>query len=155
MATKEIPFQTRYAYKEPIEVPTGDPYDITRHVEFVKGVKTVIPDGKTNRYEKIQAHKEECMIENILARAAVDPNALNIRTGQYGDFTKMPKTLMEAQNMTIRINEEFMKLPADVRNKFDNNLEKYINGYGTIDWAKNLGIYEEPVTETKEVKADE
>lgn len=148
MATAEkIPFQTRYIFKEGEANETGTEYDPTYHIERKDGRAQLVKDGQTNRYEKIQSYKEECMIENILAKATVDPTILNQRKGMYGDFTKMPKTLMEAQNMTLRINAEFMKLPADVRSKFGNSLDNYINSYGSTEWAKNLGIF-------KEVKED-
>ena len=147
--TEKIPFQSIYSYKEGNPNETGTEYDNTYHVERKDGRAQLIKDGKTNRYEKIQSYKEECLIENILAKATVDPTILNARTGQYGDFTKMPKTLMEAQNMTLRINQEFMKLPAEVRAKFGNSLDNYINTYAKKEWWEKLGVKQETKTETK------
>lgn len=155
MATAEkIPFQSIYNYKEGNPNETGTEFDNTYHVERKDGRAQLIKDGKTNRYEKIQSFKEECLIENILAKATVDPTILNAHTGQYGDFTKMPKTLMEAQNMTLRINQEFMKLPAEVRAKFGNSLDNYINEYGKKEWGLKLGILKEKQPE-EEKKIEE
>ena len=35
---------------------------------------------------------------------------------------------------------EFDKLPIEVKNKWDNNVEKYIMSYGTEEWANKMGI---------------
>ena len=40
--------------------------------------------------------------------------------------------------------------------KFDNDVDKFVASFGTIDWAKNLGIYqEEPPKEPKKEEATE
>ena len=34
---------------------------------------------------------------------------------------------------------EFDKLPIEVKNKWDNDVEKYIMAYGTQEWADKMG----------------
>lgn len=155
MATT-IKFGTRYTENKVFAAPTGTEYDTTYHVDIDKnGHKTLKADGKTNRYEKIQSYLEETKIENILARCAIDPYALNQRAGQYVDMVDAPKTLAEYQNIYIKIKNEFEGLPLDQREKFGNSVEKYVAAYGSETWAKTLGLIKEEVKEKIEEKTEE
>ena len=81
---------------------------------------------------------------------------LNKREGLYFDSTSMPKTLAEAQNAILALNQEFEKLPAEIKQKFDNSSEKYIAQYGRKEWGDKLGILTKEVkeTESKETKEE-
>lgn len=96
--------------------------------------------GKTNIYDRIQSSLEETKIENIIRRFT-EGDMSAFRTGEpiYADMREAPKTLMEAQNMIIRITDEFNSLPVDVRAKFDHSPEKYVALYGGEEWAKFVG----------------
>lgn len=157
MATAAIKYGTRYGENKIFAAATGTPYDKTYHIDIdpKTGHKSLKEDGKTNRYEKIQSYAEECKIENILARCAIDPYALNQRAGQYIDVVDAPKTLAEAQNIMIKIKNEFMGLSVEDRNKFGNSVEKYIAQYGSKSWAKALGLIKEEVIEKVEEKTAE
>lgn len=118
-----------------------------------KGHKTLKFIGTHDIYQDIQSYAEECKIENIIARAAAgDPNALNQRRGTYADITETPKNLAEAQNIILRLSTEFEKLPTEIRAKFDNSKEKFINEFGSDSWVDAMGL---KVPETSsDVKAD-
>lgn len=114
------------------------------------GHKALVKTGKTNVYDRIQASLESTKIENIIRRAtAGDLTALAQTNGQYLDCTDMPQSLAEMQNLVLKLQQEFDKLPLEVRKKYDMSAEKYIADYGTETWAKNLGITqeEEPTSE--------
>lgn len=149
--TEEIKFFTRFKRPETVPTATGTEYDKTYNI-FVdeNGKKKLRCNGETNRYAKIQSHKEECLVENILAKATLDPSVLNKTSGLYFDTTTLPKTLAEAQNAIIQIQEEFDKLDADTKAKFDNSVEKYVMEYGSLPWAEALGRVKKEVEETKE-----
>lgn len=155
MATA-IKFGTRYTENKVFAAPTGTEYDTTYHVDIDKnGHKTLKADGKTNRYEKIQSYLEETKIENILARCAIDPYALNQRAGQYVDMVDAPKNLAEYQNIVIKIKNEYEGLPLEQREKFGFSLEKYVATYGSKEWATTLGLMKEEAIEKVEEKAEE
>lgn len=117
-----------------------------------KGHKTLKFIGTHDIYADIQSYAEECKIENIIARAAAgDLNALNQRKGTYADITDTPKNLAEAQNIILRLSSEFDKLPTDVRAKFDNSKERFINEFGSDAWAEAMGL---KITESNTEKAD-
>ncbi len=117
-----------------------------------KGHKTLHKIGEHNRWEEIQSYKEECSIENILARAAAgDPNALNQRKGFYTDITDTPKTLAEAQNNILKLKQGFEKLPAEIREKFDNSKEKFVMEYGSETWLDKMGFNKETAPQNKDI----
>lgn len=150
-------FKSMYDRNETIPCETGTRYDKTYTMiidDF--GHKELKCTGETDRYAKIQSHLEEVLVENIIAKATIDPSVLNKREGLYFDSTSMPKTLAEAQNAILALNQEFEKLPAEIKQKFDNSSEKYIAQYGSKEWGDKLGILTKEVkeTESKETKEE-
>lgn len=118
-----------------------------------KGHKTLKFIGTHDIYQDIQSYAEECKIENIIARAAAgDPNALNQRRGTYADITDTPKNLAEAQNIILKLSSEFERLPTDIRAKFNNSKEKFINDFGSESWVEAMGL--KPTEAPAEAKAD-
>lgn len=161
MAATKPAFYSRYNRPETIAAETGTNFDKTYSVIIDNnGHKLLKCTGETDRYAKVQAHKEECLIENILVRASMDPSILEKHKGSYFDATDMPKTLAEAQNKILAVKQEFEKLPVEIRAKFDHSAEKYIQQYGSKEWGEALGIIAEKVAEaetaeTKEEKKEE
>lgn len=149
LTVKKFVFHTLRNLPETRPVPTGTMYDKTYNLAIDKetGKKVLSCNGETNRYAKVQSHLEECLIENILAKATLDPSVLNKTSGLYFDATSMPKTLSEAQNAIIQITQEFEKLDTDTKSKFDNSVEKYVDQYGTLPWAEALGRIKKEVAE--------
>ena len=80
--------------------------------------------GNTNIYEKIQASLEETKVYNILEKfeKTGDPSILNRRQGVYGDFSNIPKSPIEIQNIILRAEKEFNSLDKDVRQAFENDV---------------------------------
>lgn len=154
-ATKPI-FYTLRNLPDTKPVPTGTEFDKTYNLSIDKetGKKVLKCNGETNRYAKVQSHLDECLIENILTRATLDPSVLNKTSGLYFDATSMPKTLSEAQNAIIQITQEFDKLDPDTKAKFDNSVEKYVDQYGTLPWAEALGRIKKEVEDYEETKGE-
>ena len=151
MAKETIAFKSMYDRPETIPCETGTEFDKTYTMiidEF--GHKDLKCTGETNRYEKIQSHLDEVLIENIIAKATLDPSVLCKTKGLYFDATSMPKTLAEAQNAILALNQEFEKLPVELKQKFDNSAEKYIAAYGSKEWGDKMGILNKTVEEVEE-----
>lgn len=111
--------------------------------------------GTHDIYDEIQSYAEECKIENIIARAAAgDPDALNQRQGFYADITNTPRDLKEAQDSILKLSNGFYNLPAEVREKFDNSLEKFVQTFGSDEWAENMGFKKETETAPKTEKVE-
>lgn len=107
------------------------------------GRQELVKTGETNTYEVIQAHLEQTKIENILARATIDPSVLQQRVGEYGDFTEMPTSLLDANIKIMGIKNEFESLPNEIRQKFNYSVSEYVAAYGGEEWAKILGLTQE------------
>lgn len=156
MTKEALTFKTRFNKPETIPCETGTRYDKVRNIVIDdNGHKVLIVTGETDRYAKIQAHKEECLIENILVQATMDPSILERHKGQYFDATTMPRTLAEFQNLSLKLTQEFSSLPAEVRAKFDNSAEKYVMSYGSKEWGEALGIIKEKLKEEKPAEKKE
>lgn len=135
-----------------IEAPAGSKEATTYQTQIDEnGHKVTVPTGKTNIYDRIQSSLEETKIENIIKRFTEgDVSAFRQGEPLYADMTEAPQTLMEAQNMIIRITDEFNELPVEVRAKFDHSPEKYVALYGGEAWAKAVG-YEIKKPDTGEI----
>ena len=113
-----------------------------------KGKLTICISGYENVYERIQADLEQCKIENILKKVAMgDLTMLNQAEPMYVDATTMPKTLMEAQNLVIRMKDEFSKMPTEVKEKFNNSAEQYVSEMGTKEFFEKMAPYNQKIAE--------
>ena len=148
---EKCPYRHRASLRERVFSNPGSRMKNDYQIEIdKKGHKTLHKVGEHNAWDEIQSYKEECSIENILARAAAgDPNALNQRKAYYADVTDSPKTLAEAQNNILKLNQRFDKLPAEIRSKFYNSKEKFVMEYGSEKWLDKMGFNtgEAPKTE--------
>lgn len=124
-----------------------------------KGEKVLRLDQTIDQQAEIDSYLEETKIENIIRRASIDPNiAARIAPdigGGIQDFTEAPQNLAELQNIMMQAEQIWDEVPKDIKLKFDNDVDKFISSFGTVEWAKNLGIYQEKKAETKAAKTEE
>jgi hypothetical protein len=124
-----------------------------------KGEKVLKLDQIIDQQAEIDSYLEETKIENIIRRASIDPNIASRIAPNLGggiqDFTEAPHTLAELQNIMIRAEQIWDEVPKEAKLKFDNDVDKFIASFGTVEWAKNLGIYQEKQTEAKVTEATE
>ena len=112
-----------------------------------KGEKVLTPDQVIDQQAEIDSYLEETKLENIIRRASIDPDLAARLVPDMGgglqDATEMPENLMELQNIMLRAEQIWDEIPKEIKIKFDNDVDKFVASFGTIDWAKNLGIYQE------------
>lgn len=122
-----------------------------------KGEKVLTLDQVIDQQAEIDSYLEETKLENIIRRASIDPDlAARLMPNMGGgiqDATEMPENLMELQNIMLRAEQIWDEIPKETKLKFDNDVDKFVASFGTIDWAKNLGIYQEE--EPEEPKREE
>lgn len=116
------------------------------------GKRELYKTGETDVYTKIQSYKDETDITNIIRRATYDPQALGsinwMTQAQTVDLTDMPDNYHEMMNRITAVEQQFAKLPAEIKEKFDNSASMYISEYGTEAWANKVGYKrEEPEKE--------
>lgn len=112
-----------------------------------KGEKVLKLDQTIDQQAEIDSYLEETKLENIIRRASIDPDiAARIKPdigGGIQDFTEAPQTLAELQSIMMRAAQIWEDVPKEIKLKFDNDVDKFISSYGTVEWAKNLGILKE------------
>ena len=119
------------------------------------GRLTLEKTGKSNVYAKIQEEHEATKIESILHSVAMgDLNALKQREATYVDATTMPHSLREAQDLVIRLKDEFYELPLEVRKEFGNSPEQYVSEMGTKEYLDKMAPYNEKVAAIAKEKSD-
>lgn len=125
------------------KTPSGSHFLNTYQEEInKKGQLNLIKTGETDIYAMIQQDAESCKIENILHAVAMgDLSALQQREATYVDATTMPSTLMEAQNLVIRLKDEFYKMPIEVRKEFSNDPDVYVSKMGTNEFQEIMAPY--------------
>jgi hypothetical protein len=124
-----------------------------------KGEKVLRLDQTIDQQAEIDSYLEETKLENIIRRASIDPDiAARIKPdigGGIQDFTEAPQNLAEIQNIMMRAEQIWDEVPKDIKLKFDNDVDKFIASFGTVEWAKNLGIYQEKKAKTETAKTEE
>ena len=104
-------------------------------------------DGRTK-----QSFKEECDVNNIVNRwlkSGLMPSA-NVVPAQFLDVSEIPD-YQTSLNLVNQANAMFANLPANVRDRFDNNPAKllsFVQDKSNLEEAINLGLCErrEPST---------
>lgn len=81
-----------------------------------------------NLFDFVQASKAETSIYNIIDKFnRGDESALNKTVGKFMDVLGMPTTLAEAQQSLINVSKKFDSLPIDIRQKFENNVNIFVD----------------------------
>lgn len=117
---------------------------VTNYVElFDKNGHPYLEKTETyNQWERTQSYKEQCQIENIISAAQRgDMSMFRQSTPTYIDATSLPKTFLDAQNLVIRMKNEFIKMPVEIKEKFNNSPEMYVNMMGTKEFDNIMGKY--------------
>lgn len=119
------------------------------------GVLRIVETGKEDFQSYIESFKSQTDMASILKELSLgNVDVLHQNSANYGDFTQMPKTLAEAMQLQIDAENEFYKLPLDIRNKFNNNFREWLFTAGTQEWNERMNFVsdseekgEPPVTE--------
>lgn len=107
----------------------------------------LVRTSERDLWSEIQSHAESVDINNIMRRyAAGDVSVLSVTQGVYGDFMSTPRTYAEVLQSVIDGKEFFASLPAEVRNEFGNDFNRFYASTGSEEWYKALsGIVKPPV----------
>lgn len=110
-------------------------------------------DGKCLPSRTKQAFKHECDINNIIKK--YDKTGVithvNKTIARYGDFTEKHE-YGEALSLVNQANESFSSLPSEIRRKFGDNPDEYIEfvtNPDNMDEMVKLGMAVQPAPEVK------
>lgn len=120
-------FKTQFDRGERFYTSIGDSIIETFIGRYDKnGDLQLVSTGTENLYDKIQAEAAACDMDNILRRFANgDISVLSQVQGVYADVADAPMHFTDALNMVRSVEDAFAQLPADEREKFDNDWVKY------------------------------
>lgn len=151
-------FRTKTDDHKRYHCTAGSRYENTYQEEIDKktGRKHLVKIGQTNVYELIQQDAEASKMVNIIQKLAMhDLSVLKEAKLTYVDENDFPKSLMEAQNIVVKAKAEFDKMPAEVRQLFNNSPEQYVSEIGTEDFIKKLTPYNNEIKERYEQEENE
>lgn len=120
-------------------LPGTNPGSTTR-IEYVTsladdGSVVLTPGNEVSLDDEIQSHRASTDMNLILSRYMNgDTSVLTRVQGVYADVTGAPKNMHEALAMVLRAQEDFSRLPKDIRAKFDFDCNKYISSIGSDEW---------------------
>lgn len=103
------------------------------------GTIELIETGKEDLQDYINSFADYTDLHQIIQRYQQgDIQALNARQPLYGDFTKLPGTLAEYMQLDMDCRTLFESLPAAVRQKFDNDVSKFLASSGSEEWFEKV-----------------
>ena len=133
-------FRSAYSGQETHHTASGQPVKNEYRYEIEDGHKKLVKIGETNIYEKIQEAYPATKIENILKNASVGDMSGFIGEGQYIDTTELPKNMIEARKSIMKLENTWNDLPKEIKEKFNYDMEEFINNSGSKEWFENLGM---------------
>lgn len=150
---------------KPESVPEKDfPMEIPQYEMEVKAtkdaqiVKTLVEsDEKINIYEKIQADNHGLDVYDLIKRFTNgDPNVkIGIIDWKDGNFEGTTMSLVEMQSVIENAAAEWEGLPLDIRQHYDNDLTKFLNGVDTGELNKFMAERNAPKTNAPADKEEE
>lgn len=134
----------------------GDPIHIIYDpVVMDDGTVELVESGKENTDEIIRSYKDSCDMSVILEKYMNgDTSVIQKRAAMYGDFTNMPKTYAEVLQMEIDAKNAFDRLPVEIKEKFDNDINKFLVSSGTEEWFDKLGMLEKKEEVVEKVESE-
>ena len=113
------------------------------------GVLQLEPTVTHDLYAEIQSYAQSCDLQTIINRYFNgDPGALSRVQGVYADLTGMPDSIHEVYNLMEQAKSDFGRLPADVKDKFGNDVMRFLSALGTPEWRDAMQIKPEPEVPT-------
>ena len=120
-------FKTQYDIRDRFYTSIGNPVVDTYTGRYDKnGDLQLVKTGTENLYDKIQAEAAACDMDNILrCFANGDISVLSQSQGVYADVAGAPMHFTDALNMVRSVEDAFAQMPAEEREKYDNDWVKY------------------------------
>lgn len=108
------------------------------------GYEFLKPTGEyDNIYDKIQADYPSTDINLLMERFALgETEAINVKSGFYGDVSDMPKTYAELYQRYNDSRKFFEELPSDLKEMFNNSFTEFWTEWDSSEKSFNKKIEE-------------
>lgn len=137
--------------------PSGDGYvEVYELKADIKGNPTeeLILTGKKSLFDEIQAYHESTEIANIINRFANgETDVIHAVEGVYADVTNAPTSYADYFKKVREAEKIFNQLPDAIKDKFDNDPEKFFLEFGTDSFINKVSD-ENIVNETNSIKEE-
>lgn len=121
-------FRTAYSSSIRFNSPSGSRFR-QKYIKQIMpdGTSKLVEDGMEDVYDSIQKAGMGLGIEDLIRRAkSGDTTAIREPIDSYADLTHAPKDLLEAHSMLSDAHNKYNALPAELRSKFGNSFEKFL-----------------------------
>lgn len=120
----------------------GDTFHVIKEGRMQSdGTIKLIVTGRENIQDKINSFASTCDMALIIQRLQMgDTSVLNPRKPLYGDFTQFPQTYAECLDLVQRSEEVFENLSVEVKQSFDNDINKWFASIGSPSWLEAMGM---------------
>ena len=116
--------------------------------------------GCKNTQYLIQESSKGHLLCDLIKRSRIgDTSAIpTVDESVFGDASNIPKDLMSAANLSVKVNQLFDSLPADVRSKYDNSSLKFMkavseNSQDLINHAAAASIASDKLSKASNTKS--
>lgn len=150
-------FRTMYDDFERVPSASGNAEEIEyAPVIGDDGILSLEAVGTVDLRAEIDSYRESCDLNVILARYLNgDVSALSAKQGSYFDAVGMPRTYAEMLNTINTAESEFMKLPLDVRERFDNSFHRWLSLMDNpVEFNRLMGVEPEKPVSSESGEAD-
>ena len=113
------------------------------------GVLQLEPTVTHDLYAEIQSYAASCDLQYIINRYFNgDASALSRVQGVYADLTGMPDSIHGVYNLMQQARADFGALPAEIKDKFGNDVMRFLASLGTPEWRDAMQIKAKPEVPT-------
>lgn len=103
------------------------------------GTIDLVEAGQEDLQALYDSYRDQCDMAFIVNRLMMgDLSVLSQKEPFYADLTQFPKTYAEALQLVIDAEANFLKLPLDVRQQFDNDYRQWFAQAGSETWYNKM-----------------
>ena len=121
----------------PEEIPQYEmQVEVTKDKQVIK--KLVESDKKINIYEKIQSENHGLDVYDLIKKFNAGDTSIKIGAVDWndGDFIGTTMSLVEMQSVLETAQSQFENAPLEIRQHYDSDFTKYLNGWETGELAE-------------------
>lgn len=103
------------------------------------GTVELTPSGKIDIKNEINSQRDLTDLAYIARQIENGNMEPQENIGFYGDMREFPKTFADMLQLKINAEESWYGLTTEIRQRFDNDFNKYFATAGSEDWFNKLG----------------
>lgn len=111
----------------------------TREINPISHKRSLVESDKINLMLVAEMSGKGLTVRDLINRFnSGDISAIPEPVSSYGDFTKAPHSLLEAEKLLISAQSKFDMLPTDIKSKYNNNSSDWLAAVNDGSFMKHL-----------------